>query len=142
MVGLGRLPDESRDAVADGPDGFRGPTERVAAASWVASSRAVRVAAPDGDVDATELGGVTEAGAICGTGETATAGVGVGETVAGLCLHPARGSPRSTTQVKASSPDGMDRATSAAQPSSKLMLFIPATLRSDPIVCYASCGPY
>jgi hypothetical protein len=70
MVGLGRLPDESGGGVVDGPDGFRGPTERVAAASWVASSRAVRVAAPDGDVDATELGGVTEAEAICGT-ETA-----------------------------------------------------------------------
>src|SRR3990172_4676781 len=93
MVGLGRLPDESRDAVAVGPIRISGPTERVATASWVASWRAVRVAAPDGTVDATELGGVAEAEAICGTGVTAAAGVGVGESGAGLSLYPPRGGP-------------------------------------------------
>jgi hypothetical protein len=69
------MPDESGGGVADGPDRFSGPTERVAAASWVASWRAVRVAAPDGTLDATEVRGVTEAEAICGTGEAAAAGL-------------------------------------------------------------------
>jgi hypothetical protein len=101
-VGLGRLPDESRDAVAKGPDGFSGPTERVAAASWVASSRA---AAPDGTVDAREVGGATEAEAACGTGERAAAG---------LFLHPARGINRSSTQANPMIPDGIGLMTSAA----------------------------
>jgi hypothetical protein len=74
-VGLEGMPDESGGGVADGPDRFSGPTERVAAASWVASWRAVRVAAPDGTLDATEVRGVTEAEAICGTGEAAAAGL-------------------------------------------------------------------
>jgi hypothetical protein len=115
MVGLGRLPDESRDAVADGPDGFRGPTERVAAASWVASWGAVRVAAPAGTADAREVG---EAEAACGTGET---------VAAGLCLHPARGIPRSSMQAKATIPDGIGLATSAAGLQAWLRLLIPGS---------------